>query len=85
MLITGYDRVYRTGIPRTSYPEDIDYFELVVAICLDLAVICTEDKNFKEETKEATPLDWGLDDLDNVDVVVNIKVVEGMIYEASPW
>ena len=36
------------------------------------------------DTKESSPHDWGIDDLDNVGVVVNIKVVEGMISEASP-
>ena len=50
-----------------------------------MEVICTEDAFLKEETKEATPWDWGLDDLDNANVVVNIKVVEGMISEASSW
>ena len=27
VLIAGYDGFYRTGIPRTNYPEDMDYFE----------------------------------------------------------
>ena len=85
MLISGYNGVYRTEIPRTNYPEEIDYFESAGASHLDLEVRCTEDAFVKAETKEATTWDWGLDDLENVGVVVNIKVVEGMISEAYPW
>ena len=85
MLISGYDGVYRTEIPRKNYPEEIDYFESAGASSLDLVVRCTKYAFVKADTKEATPWDWGLDDLDNVGVVVNIKVVEGMISEESPW
>jgi len=85
VLIAGYDGVYRTEIPRTNYPEEIDYFESAGASRLDLAFRCTEDAFVKSDTKESSPHDWGIDDLDNVGVVVNLKVVEGMISEASPW
>ena len=76
VLIAVYDGVYHTEIPRTDYPEVIDYFESAGASLLDLAVRCTEDDFFKADTKESSPHDWVVDDLDNVGVVVKIKLVE---------
>ena len=49
MLIARYDEVYRTEIPCTSYPNEIDYFESAGANRLYLAVICTEDDFVKAE------------------------------------
>ena len=85
MLISGYDGVYRTEIPCPNYLEEIYYFESAGASRLDLEVRCTEDAFVKFDTKQSITYDWGIDDLDNVGVVVNIKVVEGMISEAPPW
>ena len=85
VLIAGYDGVYRTEIPCTNYLEEIYYFESAGASRLDLAVRCTEDAFVKFDRKQSIIHDWGIDNLYNVGVVVNIKVVEGMISEASPW
>ena len=85
VLITGYDGVYRFTVPRTDYPENIDYFTCTGASRLELAVKCTEDAFMRVGHVHGDLWDWHIDDLEHTPVIVNIKVVEGKKSEASPW
>ena len=63
MLITGYDGVDLFTVPRTDYPEEVDYFPSTGASRLELAVKCTEDAFIRSGYATGGLWDWAIDDL----------------------